>query len=515
VRGWFALALLIVSLVRPAAGLAAETSRGLAVTDPLTLRELDLRERREAATIHPGFGLHQMLDPSGPAPLRGDRLFALPSMAEVKAALDDEIARARSEQLTTPPRPRVGAGAASELQLFDRDRLVSSATQFILAGIVNRMDRGYAAADGCGEIRLIYRPVHDTRDSAAPRRLPMTLNLVLRAGGDGTVSCRELARRWTAVEDWTESGAALALKLLGPDGPLAPLRRDDILRLELNLQLAHLPQAAPAESRTDYLMKTFRYDPAAQRFREGPLENQIDRDRLLADHALGRAFKHWILSPGNLAAFDRGTALVPEQFLARRVVAAAPAAFTRTRDRPATGLAGPGTRDPLLSDADIVAALQRAADSDITLQSIRSPAGFERRLNDITCAGCHQTRGIGGFHFPGVDWSADAAHRSPAAPGSPHFLDDQSRRRGIVAALRDGKMPDYARGFADRPGLRDTTESADAAEKDGWGAHCGLAGAGAAPDPSFRNWNCAAGLSCQPARGGATFPIGMCFVGER
>ena len=40
------------------------------------------------------------------------------------------------------------------------------------------------------------------------------------------------------------------------------------------------------------------------------------------------------------------------------------------------------------------------------LQNIRSLAGFERRLNDMTCSGCHQTRGIGGFHFPGVDWMA-------------------------------------------------------------------------------------------------------------
>jgi len=505
VRGWFALAVLIVLLARPDGGLAEPASRGLAVTDPLALRELDRREHRDAAHAHPGFGLAAMLDPSEPAPLRGDRLFALPSMTEVRAALDAEIARGR-DALRTAPRP----GTGPEARLFDRDRLLSPATQFILAGVVNRMDRGYATDDGCGEIRLIYRPVA-TGDHAATHRLPMTLNLVLRAGGDGTLPCRELVRRWLAAEQWSESGVALALRSIGPDGPLASLRASDLLRLEINLQLTHRPQTATEPARTDYLLATFRFDAAAQRFHQAPLENQIDRDSLLADPALGQAFKQWLLAPDHLAAFDRGTVLIPERFLARRVVAAAPAAFTRDSDRPAAGLAGPGSNDPLFSDADIVAALGRAVADGRALQTIRSPAGFERRLNDVTCSGCHQTRGIGGFHFPGVDWSADAGQRSPAAAGSPHFLADQPRRRAIVAALRDGRTPDDARGFADRPARR----VAGAVEDDGWGAHCARAVDGGAPDPSFRGWNCAEGLSCQPAHGGTTFPIGMCFAGDR
>jgi len=62
---------------------------------------------------------------------------------------------------------------------------------------------------------------------------------------------------------------------------------------------------------------------------------------------------------------------------------------------------GEGAR-PLFTQGDVVAALEKAAQRG-GLRNIRSVAGFERRLNDITCAGCHQTRGIGGFHFPGVD----------------------------------------------------------------------------------------------------------------
>ena len=41
------------------------------------------------------------------------------------------------------------------------------------------------------------------------------------------------------------------------------------------------------------------------------MENQIDRDRLLADDALAQAFKHWLLAPEQLAALDRGTIADP------------------------------------------------------------------------------------------------------------------------------------------------------------------------------------------------------------
>ena len=94
------------------------------------------------------------------------------------------------------------------------------------------------------------------------------------------------------------------------------------------------------------------------------------------------------------------------------------------------------------------------------LQNIRSLGGFERRLNDVTCSGCHQTRGIGGFHFPGVDWMAAKPSNTTVVPASPHFFGDQIRRRDILTALRDGKPPDYSRGFASRPQLRGSTELA-------------------------------------------------------
>ena len=86
------------------------------------------------------------------------------------------------------PKETIGVGAGFDFQLFDRALLYSPDTRFVLAGIVNRMDRTYVAEASCGEIRLIYRLTRINKaagDDAAPPRLPMTLNLVLKAKGEG------------------------------------------------------------------------------------------------------------------------------------------------------------------------------------------------------------------------------------------------------------------------------------------------------------------------------------------
>ena len=166
---------------------------------------------------------------------------------------------------------------------------------------------------------------------------------------------------------------------------------------------------------------------------------------------------------------------------------------------------------PVFREADVVAALKKAAQRGEPLQNIRSVAGFERRLNDITCAGCHQTRGIGGFHFPGVDWMAAKPSNSVVVPASPHFFGDQVRRRDILTAFRDGKRPDFSRGFSSRPQTRGSTELAGTEYQDGWGAHCYVQHANAADnDQSFKSWTCAEGLACQVT--GQATRMGMCFV---
>jgi hypothetical protein len=520
------LRFLVLSLVLLCSGLAARAAqsapaleRGAAITDPLALRELD-RGR---------FGLARVMAPtrSAEAPITDSELFALPSMAPVRKALDDEFDRYVARLKTDLPNQTIGVGNSYGFQLFDRAQLYSNDSRFVLAGIVNRMDRAYVSPDTCGEIRLIYRliptNVAQAADSLASPRLPMTLIVVLNAKSDhatgpggASIACAEIARRWLAAGESPLSGPALADKLVAKDGPLDLIVPDDVFRLETNLQIAHAPKSPTQDFRTDYLMKVFNYNAQTKSFEQAPLENQIDRTRILADQNLRRAFKAWLLDPKHFTELDRGTVLVPPEFLASGVIASTPVGFGTSNLQPEFGLVqGDDPKgDPVFSDNDVVTALKKAAERGVPPQNIRSVAGFERRLNDITCAGCHQTRGIGGFHFPGVDWMAAHPSNSTVVPGSPHFFGDQARRRDILAAFRDGRPPDYSRGFSSRPQLRGSTELAGTEYDDGWGGHCYQQQANVARnDRSFRSWSCAEGLSCQVMDPSSR--MGMCFVGKR
>ena len=486
--------------------------RGTAITDTLALRELD-RGR---------FGLGRVLQPtrSAETPFDNAQLFAIPAMAPIKAALDAEFERYVARHKAELPDETIGVGEAFAFQLFDRALLTSADTRFALAGIVNRMDRAYVASGNCGEIRLIYRLTRTagSAGSESPARLPMTLNVILRAKGEPTVdrdgrsiTCAAIARRWLATENLSQTGRDLAARLQAKDGPLDLVMPENIDRIEINLQIAHAPKSATRDFRTDYLLKVFRHSAQTHSFAEAPMENQIDRERILADAGLARDFKAWLLDGAHFAELDRGTILIPEKFLAKAAIAPTPVGFTPSSLLPEFGLSEGEGSHPVFSESDVVAALKKAAADGTALQNIRSFGGFQRRLNDITCAGCHQTRGIGGFHFPGVDWLAAKPSNSTVVPASPHFFADQARRRDILAALRDGQQPDYSKGFASRPQLRGAKELAGSEYSDGWGAHCyRLMRGNAANDPSFRAWTCAKGLTCQTSP--SSTRMGMCFV---
>ncbi|WP_414643224.1 hypothetical protein [Bradyrhizobium sp.] len=486
--------------------------RGTAVTDPDALRELDRGP----------FGLARMLGASSGGPLTDNALFALPAVAPVRKTLDEEFDRYVRQHKIELPNETIGIGPQFDFQLFDRDQLYSGTTRFVLAGIVNRMDRAFVDPASCGEIRLIYRLTEidapPVGDHGASARLPMTLNLVLKAKADespASLTCGTIARRWLETTDWSLTGAALAERLTANDGPLASIGPENILRIETNLQIAHVSQSAAHEFRTDYLLKVFDYDPKTKSFEEATLEDQIDRERLASDETLRRDFKAWLLEPSHLSEFDRGTVLFPKEFLATRAIAPTPIGFSSSPSQPAYGMVEGEGDNPVFSKEDVVTALQTAAARGVDLQNIRSIAGFERRLNDITCAGCHQTRGIGGFHFPGVDWMAEHPSNTLIVPASPHFFGDQIRRREILIAIRDGTRIDYSRGFSERPQLRGSSELAGTEYDDGWGAHCygTQAKAGDKPagnDRSFTSWGCAKGLACQVMS--ETSRMGMCFV---
>jgi hypothetical protein len=91
-------------------------------------------------------------------------------------------------------------------------------------------------------------------------------------------------------------------------------------------------------------------------------------------------------------------------------------------------------------------------------------------------------------------------------------MGDQLRRRDIVMAIRDRRVPDFSRGFSDRPQTRGSNEFAGTSLLDGWGATCYRRDDKRAVDKSFTSWTCAEGLACQQVGADASARIGMCFV---
>src|SRR5262245_62051360 len=92
-----AAALSVLCCVVPAPGAdRAPLERGTARIDPLALRELELGEHWAGTIVYVGFGLRPFVSAAGSSktnPIANDELFALPSMAPVRAALDAEFDR--------------------------------------------------------------------------------------------------------------------------------------------------------------------------------------------------------------------------------------------------------------------------------------------------------------------------------------------------------------------------------------------------------------------------------------
>src|SRR6266436_6474645 len=266
-----AVILALISSALPARAMeGAALERGTAIIDPFALRELDLGEHKASGIDRAGFGLRPFIPTarSGNAPILDDELFALPSMAPVRKALDEDLERYLAGHKASLPNETIGVGLSFDWQMFDRELLYSARARFVLAGVVNRMDRAYVSPETCGEVRLIYRltrldqaPVGETANSP---RLPMTLNVILKAKGETAVapggvalSCKEIAQRWLATADWPETGVDLANRLMAAGGPLETIDPAAIDRIETNLQIAHAPKSSVRDFRTDYLMKVF------------------------------------------------------------------------------------------------------------------------------------------------------------------------------------------------------------------------------------------------------------------
>jgi hypothetical protein len=381
-----------------------------------------------------------------------------------------------------------GVGMRHAHRQFDVRWLDSKKTRFELIAVVNRLDRKPFAPEHCGEVRLVYRLAYETDTQTGPvaSRLPMTVNVVDFVASDGE-GCARTARSWLRPPD-PLAGAELAEWLLSGAGPLAPARRGTWQRksVELNFQSVRWPSTVrPAlGGHAEYVLRAFRPLAAAPFLEPMPLENTVDTARLAREPGLREGLTRLLRTPGALADLDAGTLRLPDEFLARRVVSVSPHGLGRRANRP-FGAALPA---------------QTFEDLDLSVyRTIASPAAALRRLDALSCSGCHQSRSIAGFHLLGMEGPGDridAVH----VPMSPHFHGDLDRRAEYVLALAEGRESDWIRPPAERD-----------PHDDGYGARCGLG------DPGFATWTCGAALRCTPISDddvGTCLPEGGPLIGD-
>ncbi len=384
-------------------------------------------------------------------------LMGVPGYAAMVETLDRDLANLRQID------PSLGIGMRYAHRAFDPSWLSSRAFHYELVGIVNRMDRQPFTPGTCGEVRFVYRATYDAEvaDQSVRSRMPMTVNVVHWLTADGG-DCTQHAQRWRFGQ---LQGVPLAEHLLKSDQLLGSLQSVSRLKsIEVNLQNARWPSTVRPHmaGHAEYLLRVFAPD-ASGKLVPKSLENTPDASAMARPNALRAEFVQLLSDPEHLAQVDAGTFVLPERFLADRALSVAPHGLARGGNRPF---------QQILREEDFV---------DVNLEqysTFSSAASLIRRLDGLSCAGCHQTHSVAGFHLLGED-PPERQVDALAVAHSAHVSDELERRRRYVRAILLGQTPETLRPSVERmrPGV--------------YAAHCGLSA-----DGPFSQWTCGAGLQC-------------------
>ncbi|ADU37954.1 hypothetical protein [Variovorax paradoxus] len=363
------------------------------------------------------------------------------NQALMRSAAWQSIATTLGESLARIQRTDKQAGVGISRyphRLFDVRWLASPDAFFELVGVANRMDRRPFQNGACGETRLVYRLAY--RTAAMQSRLPMTINLELRGDApDANGSCASAARLWQPPQA-SMKDEALGRWLVSTEGPLAPQRLAParIAQVTTNLQSVRWPSAVRPDlgGHAEYMLRAFRWNAGTKRFDVAPLENTPDVARLKANAPLRKELQQWLQQPANLRALDEASVQIPEKFLATESISVAPRGLARLANRPFAQVFSPGE--------------WQAVPGSRTLQS---PQAVLRRLDDLSCAGCHQSRAVAGFHLLGIDRRGASrtftTGNALALPHSPHLQDELARRGTYVRAALSTPQPDPFRPLAE------------------------------------------------------------------
>ncbi len=390
-----------------------------------------------------------------------------PSYAFIAKSLGTEIEDLKKED------PKLFISMKGSHRLFDSQWLISNYASYELVGIVNRMDRLSFHPESCGEIRFIYRLSYKTlAQPSTYSRLPMTINSVfwIPNGSDG---CLTPLQKWTEFVALTEKGNISSLSKNS-------LTLGELKSIEVNMQSVRWPSTIRPDMAgyAEYMLRVF--TPKNGKTTLGTLENTPDVKKLLADKKLRQELLTWLTEKKNLKNIDDGIVVIPEKFLATK----------------ATSVALHGTHRTHNANFSQLFKAQDFSETELKdYSSFKTSMGLLRRLNDMSCIGCHQGRTVAGFHFLGKDKAATDAVNSIFTSSSPHFLLDQKRRSLFIEAIQKKENLPHSRPLSVR-----------AVSGEGkMGSHCGLG------DPSFAAWTCSEGYECQSLTADKVIsPTGIC-----
>lgn len=430
----------------------------VAVLDPAALAALEPK----------GFALGPLVDGSKAATTQE---LSRSSLGVVLQTLTADVRKTLSEH------PTARVSSVSGTRLFEVAWLRSPEMRFELAGVFNRIDRRAFYEGTCGEVRFLYRLAYTTQQAGAAMhgRLPLTLNVVFLVPGEA--GCEDQAKAWRPPADLDETRAAA---WLAEEGALAPARRArwTLKAVEANLQTVRVQSTAHPSmgGHSEYSLRVFHPSSTTPRtFAPAPMENLPDVARLDRDPALRAELVAYLRDPAVLRGIDGGVVRVPDRFLADGARSISPRGLGRSTNRPFSQV----VREADLEGLDLAG-----------YRTIRSPRSLLRRLDGLSCSGCHQSGTIAGFHHVGLDPKDAPAWSSMVSGSSAHLRADLERRRAYVEAIASGATPDETRPSAERQGHEGT-----------FGAPCGLG------DPGFAAWTCQKGLRCERMEDA---DVGMC-----
>jgi hypothetical protein len=435
---------------------------------------------------------------------------------------------------------QVGAQQSADSRL-NKDFLVHKNSRVELVGIVNRMDRLFftetenlpADKVNCGEVSAVYRFSYSDEKSLYSR-LPVTLNIVFSARPSASTGaalrCSDIAQRWLDELELPNDRPVndVVQSLTDPKkGIVSLLSGKDIKRIELNFQAYRVPALADKTgmgSTAEYVIRVFRWGVNTRVFMVSHLLNQIDRARLtgkptgdqnscnkgVSKPLLKKELETYLLSSRALKEIDSGTLNIPLKYLACRAVSVSPGGPMRSGNQPFWNTNV--ETQQILSDVEIQKALNTAVSSNSTFAFVKSPDDVRTRLNEMSCSGCHQTRAIAGFHFPGEDRNGKGSSftNSVFLPGSAHFFGDQYRRLDLLKKIASGAKivnTDLAASYSSRPHEK-YSDATNSQLIGGWGGVC----LRSEKNPgSLRQWGCRSPLKCVLLTESSNAPgIGTC-----